>query len=133
MNVIVSRKLRVALVVVAAVASLPQTTCGQESVNPSPAHRVSALIKHANPYAPATVQKNEETKEPEPGVVTMERFTVVESMRARQFEQKIERDNEKRRAEKFSIIKGGTIWKKGRIEIGGWGAPGGINFLKYSW
>ena len=101
----------------------------------SPAPEVSSLIKQAFPYDPAAAQRNEETKDKEPDaqVVTMEAFTVVESMRLRQLEAKIESDNEKRRAEKFSITKGGTIWKKGRVEFGAWGAPGEIIFLKLSW
>jgi hypothetical protein len=111
------------------------STLVDESGKHPPAHEVSTLIKQAFPYAPAAVPKKDETKDKEPDaqVVTMEPFTVVESKRSRELEAKIESDNEKMRAEKFSITKGGTIWKKGRIEFGTWGARGGINFLKLSW
>ena len=130
----VGQEMTVALVAVAAFALL-SVVRGEEIDKPSPAHEVSALIKQAYPYDPAPAQKKEETKDKEPDaqVVTMERFTVVESMRSRQLEEKIESENEKTRAEKFSITKGGTIWKKCRVELGAWDASGGINFLKLSW
>jgi hypothetical protein len=151
-NGIVGQMMKVALVAVAAIA-LPPVVRGEESDKRRPAHKVatqveesgkprpadevSALIKQAYPYAPEVAQKKEETKEPDAQVVTMERFTVVESMRSRQLEEKIKSDNEKRREEKFSITKGGTIWKKDiggkRVELGAWSAPGGINFFKLSW
>jgi len=110
-----------------------------ESGKPGPVHVVSELVKKAFPYDPAAAQKKEETKEKESDaqVVTMERFTVTESRRSRQLEQKIESDNEKIQAEKFTFSKGGTIWKKDiggkRIEFGTWYTPGGINLLKLSW
>jgi len=148
----------VALVAAAAFALLPVVR-GEEIDKPSPDHEVSTLVdqsgkhppahevttlvstlvKQAFPYAPEAAPKKEETKDKEPDaqVVTMEAFTVVESKRSRQLEAKIESDNEKMRAEKFTITKGGTIWKKDiggkRIEFGSWGARGGINFLKLSW
>jgi lipoprotein-anchoring transpeptidase ErfK/SrfK len=147
-NGIVGQKMTVALVAVAALA-LPPVVRGEESDKRRPAHEVatqvgesgkprpadevSALIKQTYPYASAVAQKKEETKEPDAQVVTMEAFTVVESKRSRELEKKIESENEKMKAEKFSITKGGTIWKKGRVELGAWGARGGINFFKLSW
>jgi len=151
-NGIVEQKMTVAFVAVAALA-LPSVVRGDEndklrpdhevsalvdvSGKHSPAPEVSALIKQAFLYAPAAAQKKEETKEPDAQVVTMEAFTVVESTRLRQLGKKIESENEKMRAEKFSITKGGTILKKDigrtRVELGAWGASGGINFLKLSW
>jgi hypothetical protein len=153
-NGVVGQEMTVMLVVIAALA-LPPIVRGDENDKPSPDHEVSplvdesgkhppahevtalvsTLVKQAFPYTPAVTQKKDETKDKEPDaqVVTMEPFTVVESKRSRELEAKIESDNEKMRAEKFTITKGGTIWKKGRIEFGTWGARGGINFLKLSW
>ena len=153
-NGIVGQKMTVALIAVAALA-LPPVVRGEAIDKPSPDHEVSTLVdesgkhhpthevtalvstlvKQAFPYAPEAAQKKEKTKDKEPDaqVVTMEAFTVVESMRLRQLEEEIKSDHEKRRAEKFSITKGGTIWKKGRVEFGAWGAPGEIIFLKLSW
>jgi len=153
-NGIVGQKMTVVLVAAAAFALLPVVR-GEEIDKPSPDHKVSTLVdesgkgrpdhevtalvstlvKQAFPYAPAVAQKKEETKdkEPEAQVVTMEPFTVVESKRSRELEAKIESDSEKMRAEKFTVTKGGTIWKKGRVEFGAWGAPGEITFLKITW
>ena len=106
-----------------------------ESGKPRPVHVVSELAKKAFPYDQGAVQKKEETKEKEPDekVVIMERFTVMESRRKRQLEEKIESENEKMQSEKFTIVRGGTILKMGRVELGAWSAQGGINFLKFSW
>ena len=147
----------VVLVAVAALA-LPPIVRGDESVKPSPdhevsslvdesgkqppAHEVTTLIKQAFPYDPAPAQKKEETKDKEPDaqVVTMERFTVVESMRSRQLEEKIKSADQKNRDERFSIRNGGAILKKDigrtRIELGTWPAAGaGVNLylLKITW
>jgi hypothetical protein len=150
MNVAAGQKTTVALVAIAVLAVLsavrddesgdPRPTHEaskpvEENGKPRPVHVMSELVKKAFPYEPAAVQKKEETKEKEPDaqVVTMEHFTVTESRRSRQLEEKIESDNEKMKAEKFSLVRGGTIWKKGRVEVGAWSAQGGINFLKYLW
>ena len=154
-NLIVGRKLRVAFAGIATAVSLPSVFHGSESDKPRPDHEVSApvdvggkhspapevstLIKQAFPYDPAAAKKKEETKDMEPDaqVVTMEAFTVVESTRLRQLGKKIESENEKMRAEKFSITKGGTILKKDigrtRVELGTWPAGTVIIFLKITW
>ena len=153
-NGIVGQEMTVMFVAIAALALLPVvrgeeidktsadhevSTLVDESGKRRTAHEattlVSTLVKQAFPYAPEAAQKKGETKdkEPEAQVVTMEAFTVVESMRWRQLEAKIESDNEKRQTEKFTITKGGMIWKKGRVEFGAWGAPGEITFLKLTW
>ena len=154
-NRIVGQEMTVVLVAVAALA-LPPIVRGDESVKPSPdhevsslvdesgkqppAHEVTTLIKQAFPYDPAPAQEKEETKEPDAQVVTMERFTVVESMRSRQLEEKIKSADQKNRDERFSIRNGGAILKKDigrtRIELGTWPAAGaGVNLylLKITW
>ena len=154
-NGIVGQEMTVVLVAVAALA-FPPIVRGDESVKPSPdhevsslvdesgkqppAHEVTTLIKQAFPYDPAPAQEKEETKEPDAQVVTMERFTVVESMRSRQLEEKIRTADQKNRDERFSIRNGGAILKKDigrtRIELGAWPAAGaGVNlyFLKIKW
>ncbi len=90
---------------------------------------MSELVKRDFPYEPAATQK----KEVDVPVVTMARFTVTESRRSRQLEEEIKSENEKMKAEQFTITKGGTIWKKGQVELGVWYTPSGIKFLKYSW
>jgi cell division septation protein DedD len=135
-NGIVGRKMTVGLVAIAALA-LPPVARGDESGKPRPAPEVSELVKRAFPYDPAPAQKKEETKEPDARVVTMERFTVVESMRQRQLAENIESEYQKLRDEKFSIRNGGTILKKDigrtRVELGTWPAGTVVIFLKITW
>jgi len=156
-NGMVGQKMKLACVAVAAFAVLSVvrgddkskpspanevSTLVDESGSPRPAHEVSASIKQAFPYDPAPAQQKEETKDKEPDaqVVTMERFTVVESMRSRQLEEKIKSADQKNRDERFSIRNGGAILKKDigrtRVELGAWPAAGaGVNlhFLKITW
>ena len=137
-NGIVGQKMTVALIAVAAFA-LPPVVRGEEIDKPSPAHEVTTLVKQAFPYDPEAVQKKEETKDKEPDaqVVTMEAFTVVESMRLRQLEEKIKSADQKNRDERFSIRTGGAILKKDigrtRVELGTWPTGAGVYFLKITW
>jgi len=151
-NGIVGQKMTVALIAVAAFV-LPPVVRGEEIDKPSPdheastlvdesgkrrtAHEVTTLVKQAFPYAPAAAQKKEEPKEPDAQVVTMERFTVVESMRQRQLEEDIKSVDQKMRDERFSIRNGGAILKKDigrtRVELGTWPTGAGVYFLKITW
>jgi hypothetical protein len=156
-NVAAGQKMTTALVAIAVLAVLsavrgdesdkhvptPEvSTPVDETGKSGPVHVVSELVKKAFPYDPAAAQKKEETKEKEPDaqVVTMERFTVVESMRSSELEKKIKSENEKTQAEKFSVTKGGAMLKKDigrtRVELGAWPAAGAgvkLYFLKLSW
>ena len=137
-NAIVGQTMKVGLIATATFALAPVVRA-EEDDNPRPVHVVSELAKKAFPYDPAAVQKKEETKEkaPEEKVVTMERFTVVESMRSRQLEEKIKSADQKMRDERFSISNGGAILKKDigrtRVELGTWPTGAGIYFLKITW
>ena len=153
-NGIVGQEMTVVLVVVVALA-LPPIVRGDESVKPSPdhevsslvdesgkqppAHEVTTLIKQAFPYDPAPAQKKEETKDKEPDaqVVTMERFTVVETAPHRELKAKIEAERATKESAEFSIVKGGAILKKdigkAQIEFGPMGDGLRFNFLRLSW
>ena len=137
-NAIVGQTMKVGLIATATFALAPVVRA-EEDDNPRPVHVVSELAKKAFPYDPAAVQKKEETKEkaPEEKVVTMERFTVVESRRSLELERKIESENEKMRAEKFSFVRGGALAKKDvgpfRVELGLFGSASGISFWKITW
>ncbi|HTZ20854.1 MAG TPA: hypothetical protein VMC06_08225 [Opitutaceae bacterium] len=137
-NAIVGQTMKVGLIVTATIALAPFVRAEENDI-PRPVHVVSELAQKAFPYDPAAVQKKEATKEKEPDekVVTMERFTVLESRRSLELERKIESENAKIQSEKFTIVRGGTILKKDigrtRVELGAWSTLGGLNFLKCSW
>jgi hypothetical protein len=75
------------------------------------------LMEDAVAFAAKPVR---EVKEPDESVIILDPFTVVESYRNRQLEAAIERDERRHKQEEFSIITGGTIYKAGPLEIGGW-------------
>src|SRR5258707_718439 len=115
---------------------LPAMVRGEDSDRRIVAQEALAQIKQAFPYVPVPPQKKEE-KESSDDIVVMERVTVTESLQLRDLREKIVAQNEKQKAERFSVVKGGAILKrdigKARIELGTWGAGPGLNILKISW
>jgi hypothetical protein len=116
--------------------ALPAVVRCEDTGKRSAAQELSAQIKQMFPYTPAP-QKIEVRPEPSGETVTMERVTVAESLQLRDLSEKIAAEDETRKAERFSVLAGGSIVKKdvgkARIEIGTWDAGRGLNILKISW
>lgn len=65
-------------------------------------------------------------------IVEIEPLVVTDSPILRQLAAKIERDTQKLKDAQFSPIKGGTIYRNSRFEIGTWGDRSGLTLLKMS-
>ena len=91
---------------------------------------LSKMMEDAQAFA---AKPTREVKEPGEPVIVMERLTIVESVRDRQLEAAIERDERRNKAEKFSITTGGTLYKRGSVEIGGWSDSKDWVFLRKNW
>jgi len=65
-------------------------------------------------------------------IVEIEPLVVTDSPVLRLLAAKIERDIQQQKDAQFSPIKGGTIYKRGSLEIGTWGGPSGLTLLKMS-
>ncbi len=65
-------------------------------------------------------------------IVEIEPLVVTDSPVLRQLAAKIERDTQKQKDAQFSPIKGGSIYKRGSLEIGTWAGPSGLTLLKMS-
>jgi hypothetical protein len=117
--------------------ALPAVVRSEDAGKGTIAQVLSAQIKQAFPYVPTPPQKAEEKPEPNGEIVSMERLTITESLQLRDLKEKIAAEDAKQKAERFSVVKGGAIKKKGlgkaRVEIGAWDAGSGLNILKISW
>jgi hypothetical protein len=63
-------------------------------------------------------------------LVEIEPLIVVDSPVLRQLAAKIERDRQTIKDAQFSPVKGGTIYKNTRFEIGTWADPAGLTLFK---
>ncbi len=79
---------------------------------------------------PPSESKSENKKTPDDEVVELEPMQVTGARDLRALSEKIDRESQRLKNENFSIIKGGTIYRAGRIEIGTWGDPSGLTLLK---
>ena len=109
---------------------------GEEPGSATVRQRLHAKIKEsvalAAPAKPSADRK--EGEDAAGSVVVMKPFVVSESKGDRQVELAMAREEQKVKAERFTAVKGGTIYKGNRMEIGSWWAPGaGWSFLKISW
>lgn len=125
------------LPLVFACAAIP--LCGEE---PPPASglrdRMHARIMEALP--PLAAAPADETPEPviwksapvDDDVVVLEPFIVVEPQGVRGLAARIQREQEQREAEQFSVRDGGTLLHRGRLKIGAWPGSGGrLALLKF--
>lgn len=86
------------------------------------------IMETLPPPQPAENSVSQDTYSDE--IVEIEPMVVTNSPVLRQLAAKIERDTQKLKDAQFSPIKGGTIYKSSRFEIGTWGAPAGLTLLK---
>jgi hypothetical protein len=125
------------LVAIALLALLPVLASAENNGKRTVAQEAVAKIRRAFPYDAATSQTNQEAKRSDNDVVAMEAFTVSASLAPRNLREEIDRGAQKMRAEHFSIIQGGAIFKmdigRARIEFGTWYAGAGLNILRISW
>ena len=92
-----------------------------------------ALLRQAFPYRPAAGADEGKTPEVAGDTETLAPFHVVESRRSHELVEKIEGTFQKKKDERFSLIKGGTIYENSRLKLGAWGGGAGITFLKITW
>lgn len=105
---------------------------GQADVTPTQESLIK--IKQEFPYDPVAKHEKTAVREPADPAVMMERLTVVGSFQYRQLQQKIEHDTRQKKAELFSLARGGLLLRKGRLELGSWEHPGGgLTFLRFLW
>jgi hypothetical protein len=113
---------------------------GEEARTDSIRQKLHAKIMEAFPTPlpekPAVEKKPADESAVPP--VLMKAVIVSESQSVRDLTAWVERERRQREAEKFSIVDGGTLYRKDfgnkRVEMGGWYSPtGGWSFLKISW
>ncbi len=109
---------------------------GEEPAPETMRQKLRAKIMESLP-PPSPIQPAEEKNADDVPPILMKPFK-VESSRHRSLVLRIERDEQKEAAEKFSPVSGGTAYKKdfGRVraELGGWWNPRqGWSFLRFSW
>jgi hypothetical protein len=109
---------------------------GEEAPATNMRQKLLSKVLESAPVA-SPEKKAEDKGHADSTVIEMEAFTVVESTRARDPQPAVESEKEKIKAEHFSILKGGTIYRKDvgkvRAEVGGWYEVGSWRFLRVSW
>lgn len=108
---------------------------GEEARPESVREKLKAKILESVPLPPARKPAGAKTSE---HPIIMMKPVVVEAPRAIDLGAALARDAQKKEEEKFSPLKGGTIYTKdfGRVraELGGWWSPTqGWSFLRFSW
>ncbi|HEX2861795.1 MAG TPA: hypothetical protein VHN79_09145 [Lacunisphaera sp.] len=94
--------------------------------------KVKARIVESMPPAPAESPASDPA--PDDSLFVLEPMVVSESRAVRELERTLVSEQERRKAEAFSTLKGGTIFRNERMEVGGWWTPSsGWQFLKLKW
>ena len=101
----------------------------------SPAMRQKLRARIAETVAPSgTVRSAEEKPEAEEQVLVLEPVVVTESRGVRELARTLADDRQRQETQRFSPLKGGTIYRSERVELGGWYSPAsGWQFLKLKW
>ena len=113
---------------------------GEEPGAATVRQKLHAKIMESVPPPPPAKPSGEKKEDEDAAgsVVVMKPFVVSESKSDRNVAAAMARESQKEKEEKFSLAKGGTLYRKDignrRIEIGGWWTAGkGWEFLKISW
>jgi hypothetical protein len=67
----------------------------------------------------------------EDDVVVLKPIVVVESHGVRALARLIAREKSQEEEEKFSVIEGGTLYRKGRLRLGAWAGEQGLDLVKF--
>jgi hypothetical protein len=106
---------------------------GAETSSPAMQEKLRARIVETLPPAVPTAA-TETAPEPDASVLVLEPVIVTESRGVRELEKALAEDKTRQEAERFTPLKGGTIYRSERVELGGWFSPGkGWEFLKFKW
>lgn len=104
---------------------------GAETSSPAMREKLRARIVET---MPAPAQTAETAPEPDAEVLVLEPVVVTESRGVRELEKALADDRQRQEAQRFTPLKGGTIYRGERVEIGGWYSPvSGWHFLKFKW
>lgn len=98
----------------------------------SPAMREKLRSRILEVLPPVSTEERE-TQEPDAAVLVLEPIVVTESRGVRELEKSLAADKQRKEAERFTPIKGGTIYRSERVEIGSWFSSSGWEFLKFKW
>ncbi len=100
----------------------------------SPAMREKLRARITETVAPlATDRSAEEKPEAEEQVLVLEPVVVTESRGVRELEKALADDRQRQETQRFTPLKGGTIYRSERLEIGSWFSSSGWVFLKLKW
>ncbi|MBS0630416.1 MAG: hypothetical protein JSS11_00770 [Verrucomicrobia bacterium] len=102
--------------------------------------KVRARLFETAPPPASVVVRPGPVKKPDPvaesdEVVVLHPMIVRAPFAQREFDAFMERQEKRAAAERFTLIKGGTIYqsKDGRFQVGAWGELGGWALLKFKW
>ena len=106
---------------------------GAETSSPAMQEKLRVRIVETVPPADPTAAA-ETTPEPDAGVLVLEPIVVTESRGVRELEKTLAEERQRQEAQRFTPLKGGTIYRGERVEVGGWYSPAsGWRFLKFKW
>ena len=112
---------------------MADTGRGEETPPSSVREKLRARIVESLP-APAPARPAADKPEPASPVLVLEPMVVSESRGVRELGKQLVAEKQRQEAESFSPLKGGTIYRSERLELGGWWTPeGGWHFLKLKW
>jgi hypothetical protein len=107
------------------------TICGEESAPAPMRQKLHTKILETLP-PPQPEEKPAAQNELDLEIVEIEPLVVTDSPALRDLAAKIESDSQRIKDAQFTPIKGGTIYKRGSLEIGTWGDRSGLTLLKMS-
>jgi hypothetical protein len=106
---------------------------GEEATPPSVREKLRARIVESLP-APAPARPVADKPEQANPVLVLEPMVVSESRGVRELGKQLAAEKQRQEADSFSPLKGGTIYRSERLEVGGWWTPeSGWHFLKLKW
>ena len=96
--------------------------------------REKLRVRLGETLPPAALTAAEETPDSGPEVLVLEPIVVTESRGVRELEKTLADDRQRQEAQRFTPLKGGTVYRSERVELGAWWEPGsGWTFLKLKW
>ena len=95
--------------------------------------KLRARIVETLPPPKTTVKADEKAKS-ESRVLELAPMVISEKKGARELEKVLASEKQRLEAERFSLVKGGTIYKGERLELGSWWSPEtGWKLVKIKW
>jgi len=105
---------------------------GQEVAAPNLREKLRARIVETLP-PPSSDRPDDKPEQPTP-VLVLEPMVVSEFRGVRELEKVLAGDKQRKETERFSVTKGGTLYRSDRVELGSWWSPTtGWQFLKLKW